>query len=337
MVRKLRVYFLFIWLITNLSGCDRDVIGPQASRPGEINDSRRVLIINEGNFQRGNASIGYYNSETNSYAGEHYQRENGLPLGDVLESVYYEQDQFYAVLNGSNRILICDSSWALKASFEGLGAPRYLALHAERIYLSDLFKSEIGVYNAQTLEREKLWTITKPAFAVEAWQDQIIVAADKELRVYDPLLNDSLIQTITLPAAIKAFLKNGLSQWLVVDNNDQVYRWEAPRDTLMPLGPLNKKGEHFCLDFSRQEFYVLTGAEVQVYSFFGQSLKAERSFSHAAENVYGFVCDSTAGQVYIMDPEAFVAPSTIYVYDRLGPLKEQFSAGFISNGALIRD
>ena len=320
-----------------LLACDRDSIGPQASRPGEINGSRRVLIINEGNFQRGNASIGYYNAQTNSYAGEIYQRQNASPIGDVLESVYYENQKFYAVLNGSNRVLICDSSWQFEASFEALGTPRFMALAADRIYLSDLYKSEIGVYNAATLDLEKVLNINKPALAITRWQDKVIVAAGKELRVYEPLLPDSLIRTISLGTKVQALFADGRSNMLLVDNNDQVFRWESPLDSLIPLGMLNEKGEKFLVDYTNHEFYSLAGREVFVYSFFANSLKPERSFSHAAENVYGMTCDSALGQIYLMDPEAFVAPTTVYVYDRLGPLNNKFSAGFISNGALIRD
>jgi hypothetical protein len=337
MVRLPEYYCSVLLLIFSLFACQREVIGPQASQPGEISDSRRVLIINEGNFQQGNASIGYYNSLTNSYSGGIYARQNGSPIGDVLESVYYENDKFYAILNGSNRVLICDSSCLFERSFEALGTPRYMALAGDRIYLSDLYKSEIGIYDGRTLDLQQVLNINKPAFALKSWQDKIIVAAGKELRVYDPQLPDSIKNTISLPAAVKAILDDGRSKLIIVDNNRNVYRWESPQDSLITIGTLSENSNKFMIDYRHDEFYSLAGSEIFVYSFFANSLVPERSFTHAATNVYGMTCDSIEEQLYIMDPEAFVAPSSIYIYDRLGALKDQFSAGFISNGTLIRD
>jgi len=337
MVKGWKIISLLCLLCLGFCSCDRDIIGPQASNPSQISDSRRVLIINEGNFQRGNASIGYYNPQTNSYAGEHYQRQNASPMGDVLESVYYENDKFYAVLNGSNRVLICDSSWQFEASFAALGAPRFMALAADKIYLSDLFKSEIGVYSTTTLSLEKVINLKQAALAVKEWQGKVIVAAGKELEIYDPLQADSLVYQLSLDMAIKSIMKNGRSQMVLVDNQDQVFLWREPLDSLELLGELNEEGEKYVLDYKEQELYSLSGSEILVYSLGLDSLQYKRQFSHVANNVYGFSCDSINGEFYIMDPEAFVAPSAIYIYDRFGQLKDQFRAGFISNGALIRD
>jgi hypothetical protein len=301
MVRFYKNYFFIFLLALSVFACERDIIGPQASRPGEISDSRRVLIINEGNFQQGNASIGYYNSLSKSYSGGIYARQNGSPIGDVLESVYYENEKFYAILNGSNRVLICDSSWHFERSFEALGTPRYMALNGNRIYLSDLYKSEIGIYDASTLNLEQVLSINKPAFALKSWQDKIIVAAGKELSVYDPHLPDSIISTINLPAAIKAIIEDGHSKLIIVDNNKNVFRWESPQDSLIQLATLTENSDKFIIDNRHDEFYSLAGSEVFIYSFFANSLKPERSFSHAAENVYGLTCDSIEEQIYIMD------------------------------------
>ena len=337
MVKGWKSISLLCLLALCFSSCDRDIIGPQASNPSKISDSRRVLIINEGNFQRGNASIGYYNAQTKSYAGEHYQRKNASPMGDVLQSVYYENNKFFAVLNGSNRVLICDSSWNLESSFNALGAPRYMALTADKFYLSDLFNSEIGVYSASTLSLEKIINLNQAALAVKEWQGKVIVAAGKELEIYDPLLGDSLVYQLSLDVPIKSIMKNGRSQMILVDNQDQVFLWKQPLDSLVLLGTLNKAGDKFVLDYKEQELYSLAGSEVSVYSIGPDSLQQKRRFSHLADNVYGFSCDSLKGELYIMDPDAFVAPSAIYIYDRFGHLKDQFRAGFISNGALIRN
>ena len=67
-----------------------------------------LFVINEGNFQYGNASLSYYNPATKSVENEVFYRANAMKLGDVAQSMTIHNGIGWVVVNNSHVIFAID-------------------------------------------------------------------------------------------------------------------------------------------------------------------------------------------------------------------------------------
>ncbi len=112
--------------------------------------STGVWIMNEGNFGQSNGGVTIQQSGTR-YADPFYS-VNGVHMGDVLQRVVRQDGKFYAVCNGSNKIVVGNSG-DLKVLFEisSLDYPRDLVVHSGYIYVAEGASSgKVGKFDASS-------------------------------------------------------------------------------------------------------------------------------------------------------------------------------------------
>lgn len=112
---------------------------------------RGVFIVNEGVFQSVNASLSFYDPVTDSVQNHVFYRANGVPLGDVANSMSILGDDAWIVVNNSGRIYRAGRvDMKFRGKITGLTSPRYLALvlsgeNGLKGYVSDLYAGGIRV------------------------------------------------------------------------------------------------------------------------------------------------------------------------------------------------
>src|SRR5687768_17364874 len=67
-----------------------------------------VIILNEGNFQKGNSSVSFYNRDSKTVTHDIFTLVNARPLGDVAQSIAAHKDRAYMVVNNGNKIEVVD-------------------------------------------------------------------------------------------------------------------------------------------------------------------------------------------------------------------------------------
>lgn len=97
-----------------------------------------VLVLNEGNFNVGNASVSYLSNdlvvENNIFATNNPNRV----LGDTAQDIGLVDDLAYIVLNNSNKIEVVNRyTFAHVATISGLVNPRYIAFSNGRAYVTN--------------------------------------------------------------------------------------------------------------------------------------------------------------------------------------------------------
>jgi len=93
-----------------LASCMSEVLWIERNKPGlsveEIFRDRGVVILNEGNFNYGNASLSFYNISSGKTENDVYYRQNGVPLGDVAHSANFHDGLLYTVINNSGKVVV---------------------------------------------------------------------------------------------------------------------------------------------------------------------------------------------------------------------------------------
>lgn len=149
-----------IFSIFVMFSCSKDPIrpepGPIPSPDDSTTFSEGFFIVNEGNFNWGNASVTYIDYETGSAHQNIFQEANDRPLGDVAQSMRVMNNRGYIVVNVSNRIEVVDlKDFKIIKSIDGFNSPRYIEfIDSTKAYVTNLYK-DISVVDLETM------TITK--------------------------------------------------------------------------------------------------------------------------------------------------------------------------------
>lgn len=135
--------------------------------------TKTVLVLNEGNFGFGNASLSAINKETDKVNNNVFKANNNHNLGDVLQSGIIIDSTAYLLVNNSNAIEIVN----LK-NFKSLkrvsidGSPRYAIKYKEGILISTMGGKGIFYLNHQTQQIE-FWS------GSNGWLEEMVISNNR--------------------------------------------------------------------------------------------------------------------------------------------------------------
>ena len=111
-----------------------------------------VFILNEGNFQAGNASLDLYNLRTEQLQSNAFDSVNLRPIGDVLQSITVASGFGYLVVNNSSKIEVIDmATLSSEGAIGGFTSPRFmLPVSGIKAYVTDLFANHIAILDLRT-------------------------------------------------------------------------------------------------------------------------------------------------------------------------------------------
>ncbi len=138
-IRLNRSILLGIYLTSSifLYSCQDDDSNGTTTPPKGAYESG-VLVVNEGNFQKGNGAVSYINPQSKTVVADVFRTENNRPLGDVVQSIAVNNDKAYVVVNNSNKIEIADAN-TFKSSgvINDLKLPRYMIVANNKGYVTE--------------------------------------------------------------------------------------------------------------------------------------------------------------------------------------------------------
>lgn len=117
-------------------------------------DLEILFILNEGNFQYGNATLSIYNTEKKEIVNEAFFKANGMKLGDVAQSMTIADGKGWIVVNNSNVVFAIDPKTSKELGrIEDLTFPRYIHFVSDtKAYVTQLWDNRIAVVNPKTYQ-----------------------------------------------------------------------------------------------------------------------------------------------------------------------------------------
>jgi len=342
------LYMLLVVLMVALAGCMKDDQWVREHmQQGDINlSSGGVFVVNEGNFMYGNATLTFYDTLRKEVQNDLFYRVNGLPLGDVAQSMSIWKSGGYIVVNNSGKIYVIDTATGkYTGKITGLISPRYMHfVNNEKAYISDLYAGKITIVNpasnvvsgvipcpshASTEEMvqsgNKLfvtcWSGDKTVLVIDTEKDQVkteIPTGDQP----SGIVKDSSGKIWVLCQASPGTQSKSSS---LLQRIDPV----TEKVDLSLVYPAGAKPVKLTIDGNGENLWYLSGNEVFKMSVLALALPDKPFLSLNAKLLYGLGIDPSNGDIYVSDALDYQQSGWISRFDKSGALKDHFKSGII--------
>lgn len=136
-----RLAFIALANLAVFTSCSDDVeesnITPPVVVRGDYENG--ILITNEGNFGSGNTSVTFVSNDLNTVETKVFDNVNNELLGDNTQSIAFNGDTAYIIVNGSNKVEVVNryTFQVIGTIDTGLTNPRYMAFADGKGYITN--------------------------------------------------------------------------------------------------------------------------------------------------------------------------------------------------------
>lgn len=184
------------------SSCEKDKDNNYVPLPDNLNG---VFIVNEGSFGSGNGSISFLSADSNYFVKDLYTNVNGLPLGDVVQSMTIFDSKAYIVVNNSQKVEVVNiKDFTSIGPIEGLSSPRFFVGNGTKGYVSDWTSNKVHVTDLNSLAITKSIDCGQGPEEMAIAQGKLFVCNsggftdDSTITVID-LATETVVKTIATP------------------------------------------------------------------------------------------------------------------------------------------
>ena len=305
-----------------------------------------VIILNEGNFGSGNASIDWYNSSNNKLYDHVFKSNNqNRPIGDVVQSMQIIGDKGYIVVNNSQKIEVVNlSDFKSIGSIQGLTSPRYiLPINESKAYVSDLYANAISVINLKDRVVEKTiptngWTeqmvrIEDSAYVCDLTNNQLLVLN---------LQTDSIIkrtQLIRQPGSMVKDKNNNL--WVLCNGGfdemiPRLYQINTSGDVIQVVNfdNINQYPSNLLINEEKDHLFYFNDGIFRM-SITDKSLPSQPFIEKKGRLFYGMGFHPSSSELYVADAIDYQQRGKVYRFDLEGNEIATFQAGIIPTGFIF--
>lgn len=336
------IRFLVVFLLI-FSSCKKEVDTPIVVTPTVTGHT--TLVINEGTFNWGNASLSSISTLHSTIENDVFQTANNRPLGDVFQSVFGYKEEIWLIVNNSQKIeRVNAKTFASMGVINNLQSPRYALQVAEnKVYVSDLYSNSIHIIQPNN------GNITGE-IACPGWTEGMVLVNNfawvcnvrrNKLYVIDSVtdqITDS-VQVGDSPTSITKD-KNG-NIWVLCEGNlppnetaGSIYkingetRIEMTHFTLPSISAHPKR-----LQLNKTEdalFYLNSG--VYQLNIDATALASAPLIPQNGRLFYGLGIHPTDNSIWVSDAKDYIQNGKVFQYSTSGAELKNYSVGIIPSG-----
>lgn len=335
------LYYLFLVLVISiLSSCKSDKPEDEIKPVIDLHSEHGIYVVNEGNFQFGNASISYYNQDNRSVVEDLYKHVNQHQLGDVCQSMTLINGWYYIVVNNSQKIeIINPDNFERANTITGLVSPRYIIpVSSSKAYVSDFKSHRVSIINLSN--HSKIGEIPIHGWTEEMYMlyGKVYIANMKNDQLYIVnAVNDALEDSIVVAQCPSSMVedKNG-KLWVLCQGDASIHKAGA----LFCINPQNKAIEkrfdfttadapmHLTTNDTHDTLYYINKNIYQMPIEEG-NLPNQYLIDGNNKNFYGLSIEPKTGRLFIADAIDYIQKGKIYSYNSKGTAIGEFKVGLI--------
>ena len=340
-ISKLLSAALTATLLFNIScRSDDPIIEPQPKGAYE----NGIFMANEGNFGTPTATVSFISNDLSTVENNVFSSNNAnAALGDVLQTIGFQGDNAYLVLNNSNKIEVVNRYTFKKVATvsDQVSQPRYIAFANNNYYVTNSSGSSkfVNVYSTTTNAFVKKIDLTNSGERIVEASGKIFVqnasfGSGKKITIINPTSNTIESEVIVPAGNIQKTISTGGSVYTIASTSTDSYIYKltptgAISSTVTLTGSANGKN----LERDGAKVFFSSGAKVYSMDLTSTAVPTSPILTLSDNSwsaLYGFnVID---GKIYISNANGFTADSTVEIYSTAGTLLKTITAGRGTNG-----
>jgi YVTN family beta-propeller protein len=343
----------FFFLIPAVLSCSKDpiredttVVPPPVTTTSYQNG---IFIVNEGNFNWGNASVTFINAKDSSVQQDVFYANNGRHLGDVAESMQVNGDKGFLIVNNSNKIEVVSlKDFSSVKSITGFSSPRFMAIvDSTKAYVTNM-QSSISVLDLATYTVKKTIATGSWTEAIITYENFVFVSSVGNMNEPSAQRNAMILVINSVTDQVVDTIKTGKEPvCMVMDKKDKIWilctggfdNYEPA--SLIRIDPVlrivdktysfpgSTTPSRLCINSTRDTLYFLNSGVYQM-PVNSTEIPSQPLIPADGHLFYGLGIDPVNGTVYVSDAVDYVQNGVAYQYDQVSAtLLRTFTAGRI--------
>ncbi|MGV9004660.1 YncE family protein [Flavobacterium sp.] len=314
-----------------------------------------VLILNQGGFGAGNASVSYVSDDFVTQQNNIYGIVNpSLTLGDTGQDIGFYENLAFIVLNASNKIEIVNRYSMLHVGTinEGLDNPRYITFSNGKGFVTNWGDGTsttddfIAVINLETYLVSSTIPVVEGPERIIAKDGKLYVAhaggynygsSITVLNAANNTITTSIVvgdvpNSLEIEGNSLYVISGGKPSWTGTETAGKLSKINLSNNAVTSIS--FPEGDHPSnLEFAENSLYYTVDSEVFKSTLNATTLPAEALFSTTAQGVYGVYSFAVKNnKIYVGDAVDYSSNGKVYIYSATGTLEKNYTVGVIPAG-----